>query len=97
MAKKQEQRSLSYDQAAKRLRLVVGKSDETYAVEEFRDGETGYLLGCRLAKENDTEGEGPYDVELVNGACHCRGNLRWGHCKHVDAVRKLVELRLVGA
>jgi hypothetical protein len=30
-----------------------------------------------------------YDIDLAAGTCDCPGCTRWGHCKHLDAVRAL--------
>src|SRR4051794_36825056 len=52
----------------------------------------------RLTKFSCCGGE-VYDV-LLDGdrsSCECKGHLRWGHCKHVDCCRKLVELGRLGA
>jgi hypothetical protein len=34
-----------------------------------------------------------YFVE--NGKCNCKGNVNHGHCKHVDATKKLVSLGVI--
>lgn len=94
--RKKAERSLRWDAAKRLLRLAVGKDVDVYDVREIR-ADDGTLLGCRLDKHGDTEGDGPYDVELATGTCHCRGNLRWGTCKHVDAIRKLVALNKVAS
>jgi hypothetical protein len=47
------------------------------------------FTGCREAGQADH-----YDI-LVDGeqsSCECKGHQRWGHCKHMDCLRKLVEL-----
>jgi hypothetical protein len=48
----------------------------------------------------DDDGDGVYDVFLPTShseapVCHCRGFLRWHHCKHVDACRALVARGLI--
>lgn len=101
--KKPKDRKLNYSIARKRLTITEATSKgntktDTYDVQVFRD-EQGELLGVRLAKRGfvggPDAGDGVSDVEWAEGTCCCRGNLRWGRCRHVDAVRKLVEVGLV--
>src|SRR5262245_18883898 len=49
--------------------------------------ETGepVVYGYRLAKD---DGES-YDLPADASTCECKCHLRWGHCKHQDAVREL--------
>ncbi len=59
-------------------------------------GTPGTACGFRLEKANPVPGEGEpdyYDV-LLDGersTCECKGFLRYGHRKHVESVRALVQ------
>lgn len=92
-------RTLRYNLDTRRLTITEGKKSDVYDVSIFRD-EQGELLGVRLAKRGymggPDDGDGVSDVEWAEGACCCKGYLRWGRpCRHVLAVRKLVEVGLV--
>ena len=55
--------------------------------------------GFRLTKHVGHPGDQceTYHVHLSDEghACDCKGNLRWQLCKHVDALVKLCDLRLI--
>ena len=53
----------------------------------------GVAFRARKIWQANDFAEGAYDV-LVDGeqsSCECMGHLRHGHCRHVDAARKLIE------
>lgn len=58
--------------------------------------------GRAFLVEKQGDGSQPneeYHVLIENaqdGSCECLGFLRWGHCKHLAAVRKLLELGQLG-
>jgi hypothetical protein len=94
-SKKTPQRHLNYDAAARRLRIATDRVTETYTVTAFRDEEDGRIIGLRMAKQGGDEAV--YDIEIAEARCECLGFLRWGHCKHEAAARKLIECRLIKA
>lgn len=59
-----------------------------YAVETFPADGAGYgVCLLKLAPGTDAT-EGHYCLSVAPGgvACECKGFVRWGHCKHADAV-----------
>jgi len=93
MTKTKEGRVMRFDGETLTITDERGKT-ERYAVQAIHDEGGEVLLGCRLTKKSDGEA---YDVELAEERCHCLGALRWGRgCKHLAAVKKLVELDLIG-
>lgn len=74
------------------LVITEGKASESYRLTAHRSECGRHVVGYRLAKKN---GES-YDVQPQEDACECMGYLRWGRCKHLAAVAKLLELRLIG-
>ncbi len=80
------ERILRYDAQTRTLRIIDGRTDESYRVEPIRH--EGRLLGYRLHKESDGE---RYDVDLAAGTCDCRGHVRWGYRKHDAGIRKLID------
>ncbi len=79
------------------LALTVGADTTFYRVEPLA---ADFGAGYRLHKADRGYGPGEvYDV-LLDGArtsCECKGHLRWGHCKHVEALAELQRRRLLPA
>lgn len=63
-----------------------------YLVVEFAaDGGRGFRL-AKVTPGTDAEADG-YDVFACGTSapkCECRGAIRWGSCKHADAVAELL-------
>jgi hypothetical protein len=81
-----------YAPTAGTVEITAGKAVDEYQIAEFPTGWDG--RGFVLAK---TAGdERTYDVFIGrNGQdrrCNCRGFTGHGHCKHVDALAKLIGL-----
>lgn len=75
------------------LLLGAGRTATEYLVVEFAaDGGRGFRL-AKVTPGTDAEADG-YDVfACVKGGapkCECRGAVRWGSCKHSDAVAELL-------
>src|SRR5215831_18044764 len=62
------------------------KSDDYYVRPVPADFGTGYVV----EKIFDPDGHS-YAVNLHDrgGSCECKGHLRWGHCRHVEALTAL--------
>jgi hypothetical protein len=62
---------------------------DTYTVEDIGTDRQG-ARGISLTNPDGTV----YNLELDGGyrSCDCKGHERHGHCKHADAVAKLIEL-----
>ena len=78
-----------YEPVAGVMAIDTGRSSAEYLVTEFPTGwdGRGFQLD-KLAGGTDAEAGG-YAVFCGRGArasCECRGFLRWGNCKHADAV-----------
>jgi hypothetical protein len=75
------------------IKQVSASGKETidvYTLEEIGSDTKG-ARGFSLTKEDGTV----YNVELDGGfhSCDCKGHERHGHCKHAEALAKLLELR----
>ena len=74
------------------IRVTEGrKAKETYY--HLTKLATDFGRGFRLHK-SDFDGGEVYHVNLdgPRSTCECKGWLRWGHCKHRDAMQELVNL-----
>jgi hypothetical protein len=89
------------------VRVAVGPSeDNPYSIIVIRQGNTwdDYAVkrlpsdfGAAYSVEKTFNGDGTvYHVHLSDDgamSCECKGHLRWGHCKHAEA---LLALRQAG-
>jgi hypothetical protein len=66
------------------LTITVGKKQDAYALAEI-GADAG--RGFELTKNDGTV----YHVNAdgMMSSCDCKGHLRWGHCKHLDALLAL--------
>ena len=75
------------------LTLHTARESTDYRVEEFgADGGRGICL-LKLTEGSDAT-ESAYCLFVSPAGevgCECRGFVRWGHCKHADAVKACLE------
>jgi hypothetical protein len=75
------------------LTISQGKETDTYLVSHL-DADFG--RGFRLT--HLTEGQS-YDVNVTeprgHSSCECLGFTHWGKCKHVSALIRMIDLRMV--
>jgi hypothetical protein len=93
-------RVLRYDimTAALTIMVTTGKRvvEATYSLERIgSDFGDGYKLTKHVGHPGDE-----CDIYHVNlsdegSTCDCKGASRHGHCKHIDAVRKIRELGMI--
>lgn len=71
------------------MQLDDGKRDPMYAICEVAGGDAP-----RCFEVQKLDGSEPYMVKVTHGgcpvACDCLGALRWGKCKHLEEVGRLV-------
>lgn len=67
------------------LTLEIGRDADAYLLDEFVAD-----WGRAFTVLNLSNGE-KYEVNVCPKACTCKGFLRWGHCKHSDALAALHE------
>ncbi len=93
-------RTLRYNAATATLTLTVSTGrkvvENAYSLERIG---SDYGDGFRLTKHVGHPGD-ECDVYHVNlsdegHTCDCKGASRHGHCKHIDAVVKLIQLNLI--
>jgi hypothetical protein len=75
---------------------AAGKPTDRYAVTRFPCDLAGAGYRCvKTTAGTDPEADA-YDVFLSDrgdrDTCDCRGFLRWGHCRHVDGLRAVIDL-----
>lgn len=88
------ERTLSYNRVVGALHLRVDGVETGYWLDALAHQMGAHVRCFRLAKiVPPADGADHYDVVVgPSGAqCECRGFLRWGRCKHVQALRVLIE------
>jgi hypothetical protein len=81
--------------AAGKLTVTQGRDTKdvaTYRVVEFKNALGRAFRLVKVAGGSDRETTN-YDVLIDphgHDSCECRGFLRHGHCKHVDAIRSMI-------
>ena len=85
-------RTLRYDERDAVLTIDQGKKTQRYWLTV--NSQEDFTLRKWMAPESDQPGE-LYTINTRRKTCTCKGNTYHGHCKHVDAVRKLIELQLL--
>ena len=90
-AKRPPETQVEYDDPV--LAIRKGRSEDLYVVDEFSVGWDG--RGFRLTKDNGGPEHEGYDVFICrwgqNDLCDCLGFSQHSRCKHVDALRHLIE------
>lgn len=99
-AKKQKQRSLSFNSLTGILHVKVDGKETGYKLDKI-DHQLGPSVRCYSVSKIITKPGEPdsYDVAVSdNGtedACDCIAFSRWSKCRHVDALRCLLTLKKI--
>src|SRR5215510_3340267 len=92
--RKQKPRTLTYNARVDCLHIKQGNVEQGYWLDHLAH-DFGPAVRCfRLSKiilPADLPGNYDVVVEGNGGRCECKGFLRHHHCKHVDALRVLLE------
>ena len=75
------------------LSIAEGKKEDRYEIAEIAsDFGRGFRVQKFAVVEGEIRREEAYHVNLDGDGdtCECKGNLRFGYCRHVEAMKTLV-------